>query len=422
MTGELAKLGLIGLVGLFSAIAVSRSAAVYHDGLRTSMIELWSGEKTRAQLARYAYGISAGFVVAYALPFSLASGILVMHLIFLGIDVIAVRLRHVAAAAAAGFAYAVLACGVVDLFLALMRHLPLAATQAHLLWEPVVAAVPLIGVVAAAQQFGLRRGAALAAVTLAVWAAAYEVLRHAAHAQSALVASGLVAFGVTVAVLVVMAWRVPGEGAPDLSMFDAKIRRLRRNWVYLVPCGALIALAASRHWLAGEPVQVAMLGLGHPAGAAVAAIAGAVSYFPVLGMTGLVSGVWIQQGFPDWILALGYLSGNPVTALVAGAAGMAAELAGLRWIARTLTRRPGITSLGHALRDAFDTVPALAVLAGGVLAAGSAAGPAGVCAVIGAYAFNESKGRPVMPIAVPVVAFVAVALVAGLARQTGLAG
>jgi hypothetical protein len=422
MTGELAKLGLIGLLGLISAIAVNRSAAVYHDGLRTSMIELESGEKTRPQVARYAYGISAGFVIAYALPYSLASGILVMHLIFLGIDVIGVRLRRTAAAAAAGFAYAVLACGAVDLFLALMRHLPLATTQTHLLWEPVVAAVPLIGVVAAAQQFGLRRGAAMAGFTLAAWGAAYVVLRHAAGARSPLLASGLVAFGLTMAVLVALAWRVPGEAPPDTSLFDAKIRRLRANWAYLLPCAALIALAASRHWLAGDPVQVAMLGLGHPAGAAIVAIAGAVSYFPVLGMTGLVSGVWIQQGFPDWILALGYLSGNPFVALLAGAAGMAAELLGLRWIARTLTSRPGITSLGHALRDAFDTVPNLAILAGGVLAAGSAAGPAGVCAVIGAYAFNESKGRPVMPVAVPVAAFVAVALIGGLARRAGLVG
>jgi hypothetical protein len=422
MTGELAKLGIVGLIGLISAVTVNRSAAVYHDGLRTSLIELWNGEKTRAQLARYAYGISVGFVVAYALPYSLASGILVMHLIFLGIDVIGVRLRHPAAAAAGGLAYAVLACGAVDLFLALMRHLPLAAAQTHLLWTPVVAAVPLIGVVAAAQQFGLRRGAVMAAFTLAVWGITDVLLRRTEPGASAVLTAGLVAFVATMAVLLVVAWRVRGEAPPDTGMFDAKIRRLRRNWVYLVPCAALIALAASRHWLAGDPVQVAMLGLGHPGGAAVAAITGAIGYFPVLGMTGLVSGIWIQQGFPDWILALGYLSGNPVTALLAGAVGMAAELLGLRWIARTLTSRPGITSLGHAVRDAFDTVPTLAILAGGVLAAGSAAGPAGVCAVIGAYAFNESKGRPVMPVAVPVAAFVVVALVGGLARRAGLVG
>lgn len=422
MTGELTRLSVIGLIGLISAVTVNRSAAVYHDGLRTSMIELRSGEKTRAQMSRYAYGISVGFVLAYALPYALASGILVMHLLFLGIDVIGVRLRSPALAALAGLAYGVLACGVVDIFLALMRHLPLGTSQTHLLWEPVVAAVPLIGVVAAVQQFGLRRGAAMAAFTLAVWGTAGAMLRHAEPGRSAVLTAGLVAFAATMAVLVAMAWRMPGEAPPAAGMFDANIRRLRRNWGYLLPCAALIALAASRHWLAGDPVQVAMLSLGHPGGAAVAAITGAVGYFPVLGMTGLVSGIWIQQGFPDWILALGYLSGNPYTAVLAGIAGMTAELLGLRWIARVLTSRPGITSLGHAVRDAFDLVPALAILAGGVMAAGSAAGPAGVCAVIGAYAFNESKGRPVMPIAVPVAAFVVVALVAGLARQAGLVG
>jgi hypothetical protein len=39
--------------------------------------------------------------------------------------------------------------------------------------------------------------------------------------------------------------------------------------------------------------------------------------------------------------------------------------------------------------------------------------------VIGASALNDIKGRPVMPLAVPVIAFLAVAVVSGLAKNAG---
>ena len=50
-----------------------------------------------------------------------------------------------------------------------------------------------------------------------------------------------------------------------------------------------------------------------------------IGFVPLQGMTGLVSGVWNQHGYPDWFLGAGYLTPNPAIAAVAGAALMASS-------------------------------------------------------------------------------------------------
>src|SRR5207344_2124658 len=140
-------------------------------------------------------------VVAYALPFALASGILTIHMILLGTDVIGVRCRRLAAAAGGGLAWALATVGAVDLFVHGVERLPVATTGRELLWLPLVYSLPLLGVVAAAELHGFRGGVVAAAVTLAVWAGAHAVLRAAFPASATVFGSGLVALAVVVVAL-----------------------------------------------------------------------------------------------------------------------------------------------------------------------------------------------------------------------------
>jgi hypothetical protein len=412
---EVVKLAVIGVLGAAAAAAAQRNVAIYHDGLRTSVLELESGERSRRDLAAYAYRISFGFVVAYALPFALASGILTIHMLLLGTDVIGVRCRRVAEAAGGGAAWALAVVSVVDLFVAGVERLPLATTGRELLWLPLVYSLPLVGVVAAAELHGFRGGVAATLATLALWALAYAVLDSAT-----VFGAGLVALGVVVAALVALALRARSEDPPEIAFFDDNVRRLRRGWPVLVPVAALVAVVASERWVAGEPAQLALVSSDHLEGAALIALVSTVGFLPLQGMTGLVSGVWNVDGYPDWFLGAGYLAGNPFVAAGAGAALMAVELATLRRVALLLTARPGVSSLGNAIRDALDVVPALAMLAGGVLAATAVAGPVGAFVVIGAYALNDKRGRPVLPLAAPVFGYVAVLVGTGVAHELGL--
>jgi hypothetical protein len=405
---DLAKIFTLGLLGALAAVAANRSIGVYHDGLRTSIPELASGEQTRPQLARYAYGISIGFLVAYALPYSAVTGIVIIHIICLGADVIGVGLRRLPIAAIAAFGYGAVCAGLADALAAGISELPRVPTDMHLLWLPLIYAVPFMPALAASYQFGTGVGVLATGATAGVWLVVNVLAEDAVLAGP--LPGGAVAFAVVGMAVLVKAWRVPTESTPDLAFFSDKISRIRGNWWFLLPVAAVVAITGSQGWVAGDPVQLAMLAGDEKGLAALAAIFAVVGLFPVQGMTGLVSGVWNVDGYPDWFLAAGYLSANPLIAGVAGAVLMTVELATLRGAAIVLTRRPGVPSLGHAVRDAMDVMGTTAVLAGAVLAAMATAGPLGAVAVVAAHGVNEAKGQPIMPIALPIFAYVVVAV------------
>jgi hypothetical protein len=420
MQDEIAKLLVVGALGAVSSAAAHRNIAIYHDGLRTSVADITSGLKTRREMASYAYTISIGFVVAYALPYALASGILIIHMIMLGADVIGVRSRNTVESIAGGFVWGMFAVGVVDLFVKGVQHLPVATTGRDLLWMPLVFSLPLLGAATAAQAHGFRGGLIATLATAAIWGAAYGIWDATDPASATTFGSGLIAFGVVLVALVVAALRERAEDETDLSFFDDNIRRIRGNWPYLLPIAALIAITASSGWIGGEPVQVVLMSSGHLEGAAVVAVFSSIGFVPLQGMTGLVSGVWNQHGYPDWFLGAGYLTSNPAIAAVAGASLMAVELLTLRRVAWLLTARPGITTLGSAVRESLELVPNLAMLAGGVLAATAVAGPIGAFTVIGVYLLNDKRGRPIMPIAAPVIGYLLVLVATGLAHKAGV--
>ncbi len=420
MPDEVVKLLVVGALGSVSALAAHRNVAIYHDGLRTSVADITSGLKSRREMASYAYTISIGFVVAFALPFALASGILIIHMIMLGTDTIGVWSRRSAESLAGGFVWGVFAVGAVDLFVKGVQHLPLETTGRDLLWTPLVYSLPLLGAAAAAQAHGFRAGVIATLATAAIWSGAYGVWNAADPGSATTFGAGLIAFCVIIVALVLAALRERAEDETDLGFFDDNIRRIRGNWAYLLPIAALIAVTASSGWVGGEPVQVALMSSDHLEGAAVVAVFSSIGFVPLQGMTGLVSGVWNQHGYPDWFLGAGYLTSNRAIAAAAGAALMGVELLTLRRVAWLLTARPGITTLGSAVRESLELVPTLAMLAGGVLAATAVGGPAGACAVIAVYLLNDKRGRPIMPLAAPVIGYLLVLVMTGLAHEAGV--
>jgi hypothetical protein len=419
LSHEIAKPLLIGLLGCVSTIASHRRVAIYHDGLRTVVAELEAGTKTRREVAKYAYSLSFPFVVGAALPYALATGIIVIHMVCLGGDVIGSRVNTSRLAGLLGFLYAGVMTLVVDLFVLGMQHLPLGQANLHLLWLPLAYTFPLLGAIAAGQMWGVKWGAVGIVLTLAVWWPLHLATRAVGFDKHGPYDSGAVTLLLATLVLFVVAYRSVRTEGTDLSFFEPHIKRIHRNWPFLIVIAALISLIASYHWMAGEPVQTALLGDGLAPAAAAVAFFSTIGFIQLQGMTGLVSGVWNQDGYPDWFLGLGYVIGNPFGAAIAGAAAMGVELFSLRAVGRLLTTRPAVSDLGNAIRDSLDVLPSLAILAGGVMAAVATAGVPGACAVIAAAYVNDVKGRPVTPLAVPVFAYLFVALVHGVGAGLG---
>src|SRR4051794_24452477 len=81
------------LIGGGAAGLANRGDGLYHDALRSLAADLRSPALDRREVARYGWGVSHRFVGWFALPFSLLSGAVVSHLVFLPAEVIGIRLR-----------------------------------------------------------------------------------------------------------------------------------------------------------------------------------------------------------------------------------------------------------------------------------------------------------------------------------------
>lgn len=417
---NLAKAALLGVLAASAVLAVNRTAAVYHDGLRTSIPEMWRIARSSRSLATYSYSISIGFIVAYALPYSLATGIIVIHILLLSADIIGLRLERRWVSVAAGFAFGVLVTLVIDIFVFGVQRIAGFGPSLEQLFTPLAYTFPLLVSVTIAHQYGLRPAVLSAALTVAIWKAADVLLQGGDLAAPLTSTGGAIALAVATVGMVLNTLRTSTPAAVDPAMYDEGVRRIQANWPYLIVPPVLIAAAASQGWLAGEPLQVVMLAVGSPEAAAAVAVFSAVGFLPLIALSGIMSGVWNQDGYPDWYLGAGYLLGQPLLAALAGLVLVVVELVSLRPAARLLNTRQQLHGIGSAVRDALDEVPTLSILAGGVLAAIGLSGPFGASVVVASYAFNEAKGRPVMPLAVPVFAFLAVALLRGAARTVGL--
>jgi hypothetical protein len=409
---------LFGLLAASSVLAVHQTAAVYHDGLRTSVPELWKENRSRTDLAKYSYSISIGFIVAYALPYSLATGIVVIHVILLATDILGLRFQRRAVAVGVAFLYGALATVIIRAAAFAVGHIAEYGPALDTLFAPVAYTFPFMAAVAMVNQFGLKWGIASALLTLAMWRLAEAALNGWDSGLST--TSGAVALGVMTVVLVAAAFRGPTMASPGEALYADGVARIKRHWALLVVPPVLIAVAAAEGWLAGEPLQLVLLAVGSPEAAAAVAFFSAVGFVPLIALSSTVSGVWNQDGYPDWYLGAGYLAKEPVVAGAAGLGLLAVELGSLRSLTRLLFTRPGLHGVGSSARDALDAVPAISVLAGSVVAAAELAGAVGAGIVVVVYAFNEAKGRPIMPLAVPVFGFLAVAVAAGALDRLGL--
>lgn len=420
LTHEIAKPLVLAGLGCMSTVLSHRRIAIYHDGLRTVVNDLDLGTKTRRELARYAYSLSVPFVVGAALPYALATGVIVIHMICLGGDVIGSRLSTSWLAGVSGFVYAGLITLLVDLFVLGIHRLPVAQVDLHLLWLPLAYTFPLLAPIAVGQQFGARWASVATVATLGLWWGLHVVMQAGGFDKHGPFDSGFVTLLIATSTMFVIAFRSVKTEGTDTAFFDPHIAKIHRNWPFLVLIAALLSAVASEQWLAGEPIQAALLGSGLAPAAMAVALFSAIGFIQLQGMTGLITGVWNQDGYPDWFLGLGYIIGNPVAAAGAGAAAMGMELLSLRRVGRLLVTRPGVSDLGNAIRDSMDVLPNLAILAGGVLAAISVAGPVGACVVIAAAYLNDVKGRPITPLAVPVFAYLLVGVVAGIGVHLGV--
>jgi len=412
VSSSLVAIGLGAAVGAATAELAHSTDAHYHDAVRPLARDRRSGSATREEVATYAWGVSWRFVCFFAAPFSLLTGAVVSHLLFLPAEVLAIRAVRRLAALAAGALVGAAAVAAAILGREALDGLGVGFEQ-HLaqLVNPVLWLYPLVPALAATKLSAPVRGTLATALAGGAAAAAAALAGHDDAAAPAAAAAS------TAALLAFQLARTPAI-RPEHAPGAAADRHVRHGLPALLVVGAGVAALAAMSRLAGDPLAAVLLAGDHLADAAAVALLIFLSMLPLVSVSTVASDSYSTQGTPDLVPAVGYMLAGvgPLAAAAGGVLAMLAEVTARQRSTRLIMSRPVLSEIASAIRDALGDVMLLALLVGGLALAAAVAGPIGFLVAGAAWLLNEQAGRPVTRLAVTPLAALVVTLGAELWR------
>lgn len=418
---------VIALMGMWASILSNQNIAVYHDGLRPIMGEYISGRMKKKEFVGLTFAMSFGLIVGFGIPFSLTSQIILIHTLLLATDLIGIASPNKYIAGLLGALYGagiVLGLGAVVSF---FEGMPVNIMDGMgMIGDPVTTAYSCLGALAVAYQFGMKDGIITLIATLLtrVLVARFNPIT-IGNASVNLSKDGL---SLAVGMIMLLAFCImKSKGANQQSsvstsnnpLFTDNAKKIRKNIIPLAIMGAFISFTASMHYTAGGPLAITLLADGQVKDAAAVSFLGAIGYLPLVVTTGLISGVWASGGICDWLFGLGFLSSPPVAAVL-GAAGMSAEVIGVKYLAKFLDKYPEIRASGDHIRTAMTQLLEISLLVGSMNAANAMAPSFGFFFVGGMYLLNIIAGEKVTKMAVGPLAAILVGLLINLFAIMGL--
>jgi len=409
---------VITLIGALAAILSNRGIAVFNDGFRPIVPQYFEGKISRKELAAMSFAIGFGLVIGFGIPTSIAATIILIHCLFLATDIIGSWCPYTKMGAilsgVIGGLYGIGILVGLEFVVTLFGYLPynflsdLGSVSSY-----VTVAFSVFPAVAVAYQHGYKKGVITGTVTVLAY---FLIKRFATFSMGdfkiTLSAEGMSMLIGTIMMLVYAA-TIKGEGDANASLtqvFSEKLSRIRKNWIMLAIMGALVAAATSMSLVAGDPASLALLADGSYAEAALAALARAIGFVPLVLTTAIVTGVYGPVGC-TFVFVVGLaLHGNPIAAFIAGALVIIVELSLMNVFAKGMDRFPGVKDMGEHIRTAINKVLEISLLVGGIVAAekmsAGAAGltGAGALFVIGFVLLNRKAKKPLVEMAVGPVA------------------
>jgi hypothetical protein len=416
------KIIIFAIMGGYATFLANKCIAVYHDGLRPIMPELINGNMNRKELAGISFAISIGFITGFAMPITIATGIIVIHIILLTADIIGVSIKNTWAAVITGTIYGGAVTVVLDSIIALFDKLPINFLDALAsVGDPIIFAFVAFPAVAVAYQFGKKKGVITFIISLLGRIIVERINPiNIANSEVSLSPEGIAMLcGMICLILFASKDKTRGDDVTS-SLFEDNVARIKGNIWYLIPMGAILAVAASYHWIAGEPIADALLAKGDITSAAIVAFIQAVAFLPLIITTALVSGVYGTNGWCDWILGLGYIAPNPIVAGLLGAGAMGFEVTSLGRLSKFLNKFPALKLSGDNIRTAMTAILEIALLVGGINAGFMIWQGTGIFIVVGLYILNDICGRPVIKMAAAPIAAIIVGILANIAALCGM--
>ncbi|MEW9677819.1 YhfT family protein [Lentibacillus sp. L22] len=418
------------LIGAVAAVLANRNIAVFNDGLRPIVSEHIEGSLKRRELAITAFAMSFGLVIGFGIPFTLSASIILIHSILLGTDIIGLVVPKnkwgTPVAAIIGGLYGWGLIAGLDGFVKLFEHLPVNFLDPlGEVGTPVVVTFMAFPALAVAMQFGIKKGIltfAVAAIVrqLAVFVNTEGLLHIGGNTISlnqegmALIVGMIFLFGYA------MKEKAEQGSSIDLAaVFSDKVNKIKKNVIFFMIVGALIAGATNLLLMAGDPISLNLLAEGKQTDAGITSIARAIGFIPLVASTAIATGVYSPVGF-TLIFVVGLFSPNVWLAVIIGAVVIFGEVMLLSAIAKFLDKYPGVRNSGENIRSAMTKLLEVALLIGGANASNLIAPGFGFFFIAGFYLLNEAAGRPLVRMAVGPIGAIAVGIIANILVALGL--
>ncbi|WP_394138290.1 YhfT family protein [Cytobacillus oceanisediminis] len=424
------EMTLIILIGAVAAVLANMNIAVFNDGLRPIVSEHVEGRMTRRDLAFTAFAMSFGLVIGFGIPFTLSASIILVHSILLGTDIIGLLTPKnkwgMPLAAVIGGAYGAGLLIGLEGFVKLFDYLPLNFLDAMgAVGAPVVVTFMAFPALAVAMQFSVKKGVITFIVSalvrqLAVWLNESAILTVSGTTVTLNQEGMALITGMIFLLAFAMKEKAEEGSSIDLAaVFSDKVAKIRKNVVFFMIIGGLIAAATNLWIMAGDPISLNLLAEGKATDAGIAAAARALGFIPLVASTAIATGVYSPVGF-TLIFVVGFFSPNVWLALIGGVIIIFIEVMLLSSIARFLDKYPGVRNSGENIRSAMTKLLEVALLIGGANAANAIAPGFGFFFIAAFYLLNEAAGRPIVRIAVGPVGAIAVGIIANILVALGI--
>ena len=297
----------IVLIGAVAAVLANQNIAVFNDGLRPIVSEHVQGNLKRRDLGLTAFAMSFGLVIGFGIPFTITASIILVHSILLGTDIIGLvapknKWGSTVAAIVGGLYGWGLLVGLEG-FVKLFDYLPLNFLDAMgQVGTPVVVTFMAFPALAVAMQFSIRKGILTFAVAalvrqLAVFVNTGGYLTIGGTAITLNQEGMALIVGMIFLFTYAIKEKASGSGIDLAAVFSDKVKSIRKNVVFFMIIGGLIAGATNLLLMAGDPISLSLLAEGKQTDAGIAAAARAIGFIPLIASTAIATGVYSPVGF-----------------------------------------------------------------------------------------------------------------------------
>ena len=431
---DILKYIVVIAIGALASMLANRGIAVFNDGFRAIVPQYYDGQISRKELGAMSFAISFGLVIGFGLPTSIAATIILIHCLLLTTDIIGTwcpdsKLGLIASGVIGGV-YGLLLLVGLEFIVKVFGMLPynflndLGSVSVYM-----TIAFAIFPAVAVAYQHGFGKGTITAVITVVAWFLfkKFGTFNIDATHKFTLNADGM-AMLVGVIMMLIFAAQIKGEGASNAALtkvFSAKLERIRKNWFLLAIMGGLLAAGTSLSIVAGDPASLAALGNGQNVEGGMIALARAIGFVPLVFTTSIVTGVYAPAGCTFVFVVGMFLFGNPLVALLVGAAVMIVELLLINVFANVMDKMPGVKEMGEHIRTSMNKVIEITLMVGAVVGAektAAAVGLSGIGAmfVIACVLLNRRSKKPIVEMAIGPVACILFGLLVNVLLVIGL--